>query len=53
MHIQDLQTPMTDMRVGAIHDKTPLHSFMFRQDGVLLNANAAALEAFWQTSTGR
>ena len=52
MHVQELQTSMTDLRVGAIHRRNPLHTFMFNSDGVLLNGNMAALEAFQQTHIG-
>ena len=52
MHVQELETSMTDLRVGAIHCRNPLHTFLFDSHGALLNGNIAALEAFQQTHIG-
>jgi len=52
MHVAELDSRVTDLRVGAIHRRNPLHTFMFNAEGVLLNANVAALEAFHQHHAG-
>ena len=52
MLIAELETSPTDLRAVAMHTRNPLHTFMFDSQGVLLNANAAALEAFQHHHTG-
>lgn len=52
MHVVDVDTSATDLRVGAIHSRNPLHTFMFNADGNLLNANTAALGAFGHCHSG-
>ena len=52
LFVLDVSASATDLRVGAMHRRNPLHSFMFNADGMLLNANAAALEAFEHYHTG-
>ena len=46
MHLVDTDSSATDLRVGAMHCRNPLHTFMFDGQGMLLNANEAALHAF-------
>ena len=52
LFVLDVSASAADLRVGAMHRRNPLHSFMFSADGTLLNANAAALEAFKHHHTG-
>ena len=52
MHVADVDASVVDSRVGAMHTVNPFHTFMFDSDGVLLNANAKALEAFARHTTG-
>ena len=52
MHVADVDASVTDSRVGAMHTVEPFHTFMFDSEGVLLNANVKALEAFARHTTG-
>ena len=52
MHVADVDASVVDSRVGAMHTVNPFHTFMFDSDGVLLNANVKALEAFARHTTG-
>ncbi|KAL0039442.1 hypothetical protein WJX79_008577 [Trebouxia sp. C0005] len=52
MHVAELAGSVTDLRVGAIHSRNPLHTFLFNSCGVLLNANASALQAFAHSHAG-
>lgn len=52
LHIAELDASVTDLRLGAIHRRNPLHTFMFNSQGALLNANVSALEAFQQHHAG-
>jgi len=45
MHIMEVTANTSEMRVAAMHEINPLHSFMFSSRGKMLNANQAALEA--------
>ncbi|KAA6425466.1 MAG: hypothetical protein FRX49_04364, partial [Trebouxia sp. A1-2] len=53
MHVAELAGSVTDLRVGAIHSRNPLHTFLFNSCGVLLNANASALQAFAHSHAGK
>ena len=46
MHLVDTDFDATDLRVGEMHRRNPLHTFMFGGQGMLLNANEAASHAF-------
>lgn len=52
MHVADVDASVVDSRVGAMHTVNPFHTFMFDCEGVLLNANVKALEAFARCTTG-
>ncbi|DBB14759.1 TPA: hypothetical protein ACH3X3_004373 [Trebouxia sp. C0006] len=52
MHVAELDGSVTDLRVAAIHSRNPLHTFLFNSCGVLLNANASALQAFAHSHAG-
>lgn len=52
LHVADMDTNMTDMRVAAMHRRSPLHTFMFDRNGALLNANESALGAFQHYQAG-
>ena len=53
MHVADVDASVVDSRVGAMHTVDPFHTFMFDSEGVLLNANVKALEAFARHTTGK
>lgn len=53
MHVAELDGSVTDLRVAAIHSRNPLHTFLFNSCGVLLNANASALQAFAHSHAGK
>ncbi len=53
MHVAELAGSVTDLRVAAIHSRNPLHTFLFNSCGVLLNANASALQAFAHSHAGK
>ncbi len=45
LHIMEGTANASEMRVSAMHEVNPLHTFMFSSRGKMLNANKAALEA--------
>jgi len=45
LHIMEGVGNASELRVSAMHELNPLHTFMFSSRGKLLNANTAALEA--------
>lgn len=45
LHILDVDANTSEMRLAAMHQINPLHTFMFNSRGKLLNANAAAMAA--------
>ncbi|KAL0021688.1 hypothetical protein WJX79_000250 [Trebouxia sp. C0005] len=45
LHIMEGTTTASELRVSAMHEVNPLHTFMFSSRGKVLNANQAALEA--------
>ena len=45
MHIMEVQSNTAEMRLTAMHEINPLHTFMFSNRGKMLNANQAAIEA--------
>lgn len=45
MHILEVDANTSEMRLAAMHQINPLHTFMFNSRGKLLNANAAAIAA--------
>ncbi|KAL3144948.1 hypothetical protein ABBQ32_003454 [Trebouxia sp. C0010 RCD-2024] len=45
LHVYEAeQSSPTDLRVSAMHDRSPLHTFLFDSQGFLLTANKAALQ---------
>ena len=44
---------ISEKRVCAMHQRNPMHTFMFDSNGKLLDANQGALEAFQQDQAGR
>ncbi|KAL0024765.1 hypothetical protein WJX79_003822 [Trebouxia sp. C0005] len=42
----------TDLRVAAIYDRSPIHTFMFDSEGAMLTANQAALLAHQRSALG-
>lgn len=45
LHIMEADANTSEMRLAAMHQINPLHTFMFNSRGKLLNANAAAIAA--------
>ena len=41
----ELSSSQRDLRVSAMHDRSPIHTFMFDNEGNLLSANKMALLA--------
>lgn len=52
MHIMEADANTSEMRLAAMHQINPLHTFMFNSRGKLLNANAAAIAACEIPGTG-
>lgn len=53
LHVYEAeQSSPTDLRVSAMHDRSPLHTFLFDSQGFLLTANKAALQ-FCQAGSGQ
>ena len=53
LHIIESETASsTDIRVSAMHDHSPIHSMLFDNQGTLLTANKAALNALQVTFEG-
>ena len=52
MLLVDMESASAEMRLSAIARRYPLHTIMFAQDGSLLIANRAALEAFQLNASG-
>ena len=42
----------TDLRVAAIYDRSPIHTFLFDSEGSMLTANQAALLAHQRSALG-
>lgn len=45
MYVAEMDATIEDLRVMAMHHRSPINSFMFSNKGVLLDANTSALEA--------
>lgn len=45
MYVAEMDATIEDLRVMAMHQRSPINSFMFSNKGVLLDANASALQA--------
>ena len=45
MHIAEMDASTEDLRVTAMHLRSPIHSLMFNSRGELLGANSSALKA--------
>ena len=45
MHIAELDASTEDLRVTAMHLRSPIHTLMFNSKGELLAANSTALKA--------
>ena len=45
MHIAEMDASTEDLRVTAMHLRSPIHTLMFNSRGELLAANSSALEA--------
>lgn len=53
LHVLDTeQTSHAELRVSAMHDRSPIHTFLFDSQGLLLTANKAALQ-FCQAGSGQ
>lgn len=52
MHVINMETSNADKRLIAMVRQTPMHAFMFDQQGQLLVANDAAMEACLHSSAG-
>lgn len=53
LHVFDSeQTSHVELRVSAMHDRSPIHTFLFDSQGLLLTANKAALQ-FCQAGSGQ
>ena len=53
MHVIESDTSChADMRLAALFDRSPIHTFLFDSEGVLLTANKAALFAFQRDNPG-
>ncbi|DBA94754.1 TPA: hypothetical protein ACH3X1_002302 [Trebouxia sp. C0004] len=50
LHIVETEASTAEMRGAAMHDRSAKHSFLFSQQGTLLHASKAALEAYDQGS---
>ena len=46
------QSSHAELRVSAMHDRSPIHTFLFDSQGLLLTANKAALQ-FCQAGSGQ
>lgn len=45
MHIVEMDASTEDLRVAAMHLRSPIHTLMFNGYGTLLGANASALQS--------
>ena len=53
MHVIESElSSRTDLRVAAMHDRSPIHTFLFDSDGMLLTANQTALLACERDTSG-
>ncbi len=50
LHIVEAEASTAEMRGAAMHNRSAKHSFLFDQQGTLLHASKAALEAYDQGS---
>lgn len=50
LHIVETEASTAEMRGAAMHNRSAKHSFLFDQQGTLLHASKAALEAYDQGS---
>ncbi|KAA6429425.1 MAG: hypothetical protein FRX49_00819 [Trebouxia sp. A1-2] len=50
LHIVETEASTAEMRGAAMHNRSAKHSFLFTQQGLLLHASKAALEAYDQGS---
>lgn len=56
LHVFEMDAAVANVaekRVCAMHQRNPMHTFMFDGNGKLLDANQGALEAFQQDQAGR
>ena len=47
-----ISSSQTDLRVAAMHDRSPIHTFLFDSEGTMLTANKMALLACQRDMTG-
>ena len=53
MHVIESElSSRTDLRVAAMHDRSPIHTFLFNSDGMMLTANQTALLACERDTSG-
>ena len=52
MHIAELDASTEDLRVTAMHLRSPIHTLMFNSKGELLAANTMALRACYEHMPG-
>lgn len=52
LFIMHVQASAHDMRVGAMHHRSPIHTFMFDSNGALLVGNASAVESCRRGTSG-
>lgn len=52
LHVVELAASAQDTRVAAMHQRSPIHTFMFDSKGALLVANASAVEACTRSAAG-
>lgn len=45
MHVAETDASIEDLRVTAMHLRSPIHTLMFNGSGTLLGANTSAMEA--------
>ena len=53
LHVAEVDADVADLRATAVHERDPMHTMVFDDNGDLLNANAAALQAFARHSSGQ
>ena len=53
LHIAEVDADIADLRAAAVHKRDPMHTMLFDDNGGLLSANAAALQAFARHSPGQ
>ena len=53
MHIAEMDASTEDLRVTAMHLRSPIHTLMFNSKGELLAANTSAVDACHLHTSGR